>query len=732
MLMIFVSLWHQNFINMKILFSALILLVSFFGIAQNTISGTVIDAKKKPIIGANVFIEGTYDGATTDKNGNFLFITTTVGMQKLQISCLFSETVMLVIDVAKCSGKIYILKESVNTLDAVVIAAGTMNTGEKSRISMLKSMDIVTTAGSNANIVAALQTLPGTNNVGEDGRLFVRGGEADETQTYVDGLRVAQAYGAQTANVPSRGRFSPFLFSGISFSTGGYSAEYGEALSSVLLLNSNDEETENKTEIQVMSVGFGFAKAFKRNKNSIRVNTSYINLMPYQKLVPQNINWNKPFQSAAGEAIYRRNFANGIFKFYVAFDRQEFDLNQESINSVTVNRINLGNSNLYLNSNYDAKLGNGWQLTAGSSYGISANKIGLNFDTVKNSEYATHLKFKMRKSFSDRIKLSFGSDYFSTKFDENFVSSSGFNFTSGYNSTIFATFAESDVFLSKKFATKIGLRYSYNAMLGKTAIAPRFSMGYKIAKNSTLSLAYGSFTQAPKQDYLKYADYLASEKASHYILNYNYSKERRTLRTEIYFKDYTNLVKFNTIAPQFNAVYSNQGSGYAKGLEVFWRDGKTFKNLEYWLSYSYIDTKRDYKNYQTKVTPNFVAAHTTSIVGKYWVNDWKSQISVTYNFATGRPYNNPNETTFMNGKTRDFSNLSLSWAYLISQQKILYFSVNNVLQTQNVFGYEYASTQNANGAYDRRAITPTADSFFFLGFFWTISTDKKDNQLRNL
>ena len=717
---------------MKTQLSIFIFLLSFFGFSQNTISGVVVDAKKNPVVGANVFIEGTYDGTTTNAKGSFSFITTSSGTKQLQISILGFETISVSLDVTNCKDKIYILKESVTSLDTVVISAGTMNTGEKSRVSMLKSLDIITTAGSNANIVAALQTLPGTNNVGEDGRLFVRGGEADETQTYVDGFRVAQAYGAQTANVPSRGRFSPFLFSGISFSTGGYSAEYGEALSSVLLLNSNDEETENKSEIQLMSVGFGVANAYKWKTNSIRVNTSYINLAPYQKIIPQNIDWNKPFQSAAGEAIYRHNFENGIFKFYVAFDRQELNLNQESINSVTKNRVNLGNNNLYFNTNYYTKISAGWQLMAGASFGLSTNKVDLNLDNIKNNEAATHVKFKLRKSFSDRVKLSFGSDFFNTKFDENFISNTGFNFKSGYNASIVAAFAEADIILSKNFATKIGLRYSNNFMLNENALAPRVSMGYKLSKNSALSLAFGSFTQAPKQEYLKYATDLSSEKASHYILNYNYSKDKRTLRTEIYFKDYADLVKFNTISPQYNSVYNNSGSGYAQGAELFWRDGKSIKNLEYWISYSYIDTKRDYRNFVTQVTPGFVADNTLTIVGKYWINNWKSQLSATYSFATGRPYNNPNETTFMNGKTRDFSNLSLSWAYLISQQKILYFSVNNVLQTQNIFGYEYANNPNANGVYDRKSITPTADSFFFVGFFWTISSNKKDNQLNNL
>ena len=86
----------------------------------------------------------------------------------------------------------------------------------------------------------------------------------------------------------------------------------------------------------------------------------------------------------------------------------------------------------------------------------------------------------------------------------------------------------------------------------------------------------------------------------------------------------------------------------------------------------------------------------------------------------------------MNGKTKSFNNLSFNWAYLLSQQKILYFSVSNVLGTQNVFGYEYAQNPDTNGVYNRREIVPTADRFFFIGFFWTISDNKKDNQQNNL
>jgi hypothetical protein len=231
---------------------------------------------------------------------------------------------------------------------------------------------------------------------------------------------------------------------------------------------------------------------------------------------------------------------------------------------------------------------------------------------------------------------------------------------------------------------------------------------------------------------LKFSDGFETEKASHTILNYQYSKNGRTLRAETYFKGYSDLVKYDTDVVRFDSEFSNDGEGFAKGLDLFWRDGSSIKNLEYWFSYSYIDTKRDYKNYEATVTPNFVAKHSVSLVTKYWINDWKSQVGFTQSISSGRPFDNPNEAAFMNGKTKMYSNLSFNWAYLLTQQKILYFSVSNVMGTQNVFGYDYSNTQNGNGIYDRKAVVPTADRFFFVGFFWTISEKKGENQLRNL
>lgn len=703
-----------------------------FCIAQTTVSGVVTDPKGNAIEGANVYLEGTYDGTTTAEDGTFSFSTDATGKQILLVSYLSFHPFRKEAIVEELSVLRIILKEDVNSLDAVVISAGTFEAGEKARVSVLKPLDIVTTAGSAGDIVAALQTLPGTQTVGESGRLFVRGGEAGETQTFVDGLRVAQPYGASVQNVPARGRFSPFLFSGISFSTGGYGAEYGEALSSVLLLNTEDLPDQTKTDISLMTVGLGLGHTQKWEKSSLTFNSSYINLAPYQVAIPQNITWNKAFESLSGEGIFRQELKQGILKVYAAFDASGFDLNQENINSDQSVRVDLKDNNFYLNSSYRGIFGNNWQLFSGLSFGYGKTKTSIDNSVINKTEHSSHLKGKLIKRISPGFKLSMGVDHFTLKFAENLTVDPSAGFKNEFNSNLGAVYTEASILFSKQFAVNIGLRASYNDLLEEERISPRFAMAYKTSQNSQFSLAYGNYSQAPGNDYLKYAENIASEKASHYILNYQYTQNSKLFRAEVYFKDYSNLVKYNTEEIRFNSQFSNSGIGYAKGLDIFWRDGKSIRKMEYWVSYSYIDSERDYRNFPQRATPGFIADHTASLVTKYWLKSLRSQVGFSYNYNSGRPFNNPNEHLFMNGKTKDFHNLNFNWAYLIGQQKILYFSISNVLGTENIFGYEYAHSPDSNGVFNRRAITPAADRFIFLGFFWTISSDKKTNQLENL
>lgn len=718
---------------MKFLLIFFSLFISTITLAQTDITGTVTDKKGQPILGANVYLEGTYDGTTTNEKGEFSFNTSKTGNQILVVSYISYVDFKLTAVVKDLRNLEIKLKEDVNTLDAVELNTGMFEAGEESRVTALNSLDVVTTASALGDFLGALQTLPGTSTNAEDGRLFVRGGNADETQIFIDGIRVFAPFTPTANNIPTRGRFSPFLFKGISFSTGGYSAEFGQALSGVLQLNTIDEPDQEKTDISLMTVGVGVGNTQKWERSSFSINTSYINLAPYLEAIPDRNEWVSPFQSANGEMVYRYKVNDSdLLKLYGAYSYTNLDLFQQDINFEDGFRYSTENRNLYINGSYKDFLGNKWILSTGFSLSNDNNNFQIGEDLVGNNDNSAHVKAKLRKRINNRFELNFGGEYFLTDFDESFESIQSGNFDYGFQNNISAGFAEADIFFSKKLAAKVGARVDHYELLNQTVFSSRASMAYKSGEFTQFSLAYGDFYQNPNANILKFETALAPENAQHFIANFQFVKPKQIFRIEAYLKDYNDLIKFDSEFAGFNTNYNNEGYGYANGVDVFWRDNASIKNLEYWISYSYLDTEREFRNFPIQARPNFASKHNFSIVTKHWIEDWQSQIGFSYVFASGRNYTNPNQPGFLNQETRNFNSLSFNWAYLIDQQKILYFSASNVLGTRNVFGYNYANQPDMNGIFKRQAIVPNDDQFFFVGLFWTISDDNKSNQLDNL
>jgi hypothetical protein len=699
---------------------------------QSIINGKVMETNGTPIAGANIYLDGSYDGSTSDKNGDFSFKTNKTGSQTLIVSYLSFETYTMFGDVLYMQNLVIKLREDVNTLDAVVLSAGTFSAGDNSKVNVLKPLDVVTTASALGDFVGALQTLPGTTTVAEDGRLFVRGGDAEETQIFIDGIRVFTPYTPTTNNSPTRGRYSPFLFDGITFSTGGYSAEFGQALSSVLLLNTMDEPDQEKTDIGIMSVGGTLGNTQKWDKSSLSFNVSYINLAPYNEIFPNRNNWIKPYETFSGETVFRKKTNKGLFKLYGAFDATNFELTQEDINYEEGVHFKLNNKNFYLNSSYEAELNDTWTYFGGFSYTHGNNDLNIIERDINDAENSIHAKMKFKNRISNRFKLYFGAEYFATNFKETYNDETVNNANYGYDDNIAASFIEADIFISKNLAFKTGLRAEYSQLFKDVTLAPRVSLAYKVSGKSQLSLAYGNFYQNPSSSILKFNQDLKAQNTSHFIANYQYNGDRKIFRAEAYYKNYDNLVKYDSDFVDNNTNFNNNGYGFAGGIDFFYRDSKSIKNVDYWVSYSFLDTKRDYKNFTMEAQPNFANTHNISVVGKYWINDWRSQVGFSYAFASGRTFTNPNEPGFLNNKTKAYNSLSVNWAYLISPQKILYASVNNVLGFKNINGYQYANTPDMKGNFNRRSLQPAADQFFFVGFFWTISEDKKSNQLDNL
>jgi len=695
--------------------------------AQVTISGKVIDESKNPLPYSSVLLKGTYDGGSTNDKGEYNFKTSQKGKQILVISYLGYDTKEIEINIVDKNLVINAtLNEKATEGNEVVISAGSFEASDKKRAAILKPIDIVTTAGASGDITGAMKTLPGAQQIGETEGLFVRGGDAGETKTIIDDMVVENPYYSSIPDVPQRGRFSPFLFSGTVFSTGGYSAMYGQALSSTLVLSTDDLADQTSTGVSVTAVGLGANHTQRWKNTQLSIEANYANLQPYFLVNHQNTQWIKPPETANGAIIFRQKTSEtGLLKFYGTYSMSHSTLDFPSLTYANINdQFDIKNTNIYINSTYQDYF-NKWKFYSGVSY--SKNIDNINWDTLTTQPgYTVPLgriqELSQAKAYVTHPLINTSSDI---KFGgeaqlQNFTDSFGI-YKYHIQELYSAAFVETDLYITKNLAARVGARAEYSRFLNKYDAAPRLSVAYKTGAKTQVSAAYGEFYQTPnstilelsQNQYLYKNTGLTYELATHYILDYQYMDDDRTFRIEGYYKKYNSLERiYQNMGQGPDSVIDNSGYGYADGVDVFWRDKKTFKHVDYWISYSYLDTKRIYDRYLEEAMPTFSAKHTIAVVYKQSFPAISSSISATFTYATGRPSYNQ---YFVERTTPDYKDFSLGYSYLTqlwNNFTVIFVSLADVPNFKNVYGYRYST--DGKTAYP---ILPPAYRTFFIGMF---------------
>ncbi|HEY6976626.1 MAG TPA: TonB-dependent receptor [Chitinophagaceae bacterium] len=735
-------------------------IASISAYAQVTVSGKVKDNKGRPLPGASVSLKGTYDGTVVDSLGNFKFTTSEKGDFTLVVNIIGYNDFEQKITIGKEPIVLNIsLKEKLDELKAVTVTAGAFAAGDSKRAAtVLSPIDVVTVAGANGDVSSAVKTLPGAQQIGEQEGLFVRGGTGAETKQFIDGTVVNNPYYTGVPDIATRGRFSPFLFKGTVFSTGGYSALYGQALSSALILESIDlpERSAANLFVSPIVVGGGYQGLAKNKKFSWGADYGYVNLIAYFNIVKQTPDYFKMPEFHNADANFRiKTKSGGMIKYYTTFSKSNLGLRRPDIDSADLkDAYGVKNLNWYNNLSWKENLGKGWRMNLGLSYSTNRDDIQQQLQDQTNAQvflpdkpWASYKNFaihstqdlsQIRAVFEKKLPgistLRFGSEYWHA------VNNNNFNDTiSKLIDNYQAVFAETEIHVTNDLAALIGGRFEHSSIIDKMNFAPRISLAYKVGKGAQVSAAYGIFYQKPENQQLIYTTNLGYTKATHYIINYQKSVTDRIFRVEAFYKKYEDLIKSYPVSYNYY-YYNNNGTGYAKGIEFFWRDKKTIKNFDYWISYSYLDTKRDYLNYPRELQPDFAANHTLSVVTKRFYTKIKTGFNLTYSWATGRPYYNLMYNGTGNkyevadeGKTKDYNSLGFSVNYVPSLGKqnaklfwVLIASVTNVLGYDAVYGYHYSY----NGL-NREPITPPAKRFYFIGAFFSWGVDRTQDAINN-
>jgi hypothetical protein len=695
---------------------------------QSTLTGKITDLQGQTLPGASIYLLNTLDGASSDIAGQYTLITLETGNQTLVVSMIGYETINQPMVLEHKSYVInFQLKEAVSELDEVVISAGTMEATNDRKVAVLRPLDIVTTAGAAGDIIGAIQTLPGTTRVGEQTGLFVRGGDASEANVMIDGMIVQNFFTSDVPGIAQRSRFSPFQFKGTSFSSGGYSVRYGQALSSVLELSTNDMPGESTVNAGInMSGIFGSAtKVFE--KNSLEVTGSYVNVAPFYNLANTNFDFYKAPEGISGSARWvHKNGDKSIFKLLLSHGGFNSGTEIPDINVVGERfRFGINNRNTYSNVSYLNNINS--KLYSFSAFSFGNNIDDVNFGNVPSRTEEWRLQGRTELGYEINSTLQVLSGLEIQRFS---VSRSFDTFLSGFDETQVAAYTELEWKPTRKFGVKSGLRAENSQLLDQSAFAPRLSAAYKVGKKSQVSVASGIFYQNPNTRYFLANQSAGFQQSIHYIANYQWISDKQTFRIEGYYKSYDQLVRelnvpFNPNPFRFiSGEIDNSGNGFAQGVDVFWRDRKLVKNLDYWISYSWVNTERLFENYPVRATPTFISNHNLNVIAKYFIEPLKVNIAATYSFATGRPYYDPNNSDFLTDRASYFENISLNLSYVTTVKKVFavfYVGLDNIANRQNIFGYRYTDDGTT-----RFPIEPALYRSVFVGMNFSLSAFNRD------
>jgi outer membrane cobalamin receptor len=394
-----------------------------------------------------------------------------------------------------------------------------------------------------------------------------------------------------------------------------------------------------------------------------------------------------------------------MYKLFGTFNTTSSEMLYPNVQADAIQDLTLGSSNIYLNNTYNSALGEKWMLKSGLAWNYDHQNMKIDNDRITTDQKMVQAKIGFSYFINEQTELKFGCDWVNFSYEQKIDMNGDYRLP--FSNNELSGFAEMEYKPSRKLATRIGLRAENSSLLNETTLVPRFSGAYKTGKHSQVSLACGEFYQNPENDYLKFAPQLKPEKASHAVMTWQYQTEKQTFRVEGYLKKYTNLVKYTAPLATNPLDYSNSGSGKARGIDVFWRDKQSLKNTDYWISYSWIDARRNYKDYTEMAVSTFVSEHNLSLVFKRFLPALNTYASATYSFASNRPYHDPNLSGFMNAQTKAYNDISLSLTYILNffgKQAALHLMVNNLASFDNIYGYNFATTPNVEGKYNSSPI----------------------------
>ncbi len=668
--------------NFKTVFCLAFIFISGFAAVAQTgkVRGFIYDSENdQPIPFANLVLEGTSYGAVANEDGYFVISNIPAGEYTLQASFVGYETYTQAVVVKNeriTDAKIY-MKQASELLQDVEVSAERQERQTKVLTSVvtLDPKDIKQfSVGGDADVIKAIQVLPGVVTTGDQGgQIYIRGGAPIQNLILLDGMIVYNPF-------HSIGFFSVFdvdIVQSADVYSGGFNAEYGSRNSAVVDIQTRDPNrrrfagkvsASTYTSKLLLETPLG-----SKNENGlaatsflVSAKTSYLDqtssiFYPYVETEYGDLPFS--FTDIYGKITTQSENGSKVNFFGFSFDDAVRFGGDNSINWST---IGLGGdftvvppaSSVLLSgdfsySNYVISSVEGGGLPSES--GISGFNGGLDFTYF----------------LRENDELKYGLEAIGYRTELVLYNETAIPVTQTENTTELGAYIQYKI-KTNRLIVQPGFRLHYYGSIGELSLEPRLGVKYNltddlrikgaggyysqnlIAANSdrdVVNLFYGFLsgpTRTQLPDKFRGEDITGSlQRARHAVVGveYDFTKEL-TLNVEGYIKDFNQLTNVNR-----NQIYADVTAnedqpeilrsnfivekGFAQGLDflVKYRGEKTYV----WLAYSISKVTRD--DGVMEYFPNFDRRHNLNFLSTYFFGKEKSwEASLRYNFGTGFPF----------------------------------------------------------------------------------------------
>lgn len=674
----------------------------------SVVRGVVTLSQGTPLPDVNVFLLETLEGAVTDAAGRFAIVTAFTGAATLVARRVGFTPQRLALLLPHDSALAIAMGAEAVSLPPITVEAGTYRAANEANVA-LTSLQVVTTPGSAADVYRAIQTFPGLQTVDEGAGLFVRGGDVSETRILVNDAVVLSPYRYESPTGGFFGSFDPFLLDGIYFSSGGFGARYGDALSGVVALNTLGRPAQHgigaTASLAALSTsgalalphGLGIRGTATRSNTDLmfRLNGSVRDytqapegrdlsgtaIWEYRpggevKLFAHD-QWNQ-----LGVVVDQTSFTGSFaahegHNFVVASWRDHFgrvaplvSLSRAGSNrQQSYGAFQLDNGERLLQAHARAAIAvNGWwTVTAGG-------EIVERRDDVSGSLPSSHdnrpgARVTLYRSILDGVRR--------------------------------AAFAESDMQLSGRFRATLGLRTDDATLSQRRTVDPRVAAAVRLSPGLSLTGAWGIYHQVAAPSFYEPTigdPSLAPARASQQVIGGELHRGAVMLRVEAYRKNYRNLAQWTR-----DGAGVGGGRGRTTGGDLFFRWNRGFVTGR--VAYSYAHATRTDPDAGTVGRSPFDITNTLSIVAERGFGRFRTGLA--WRYATGRPFTPvvsaspdtvpgvwvPAYGTPNGERLPAFSRLDLSASWLHSFWRgnltVVFVGISNALDRENLYGYRY-------------------------------------------